>query len=70
MDEPTCADCLFWRPLNEAATKGLCHRFPPQVTAGRSSPPRNARPEWEQRPEHYFGMSMANQWCGEFKERE
>jgi hypothetical protein len=65
-----CAACRFWNTRMEGEFKGACHRFPPQVVQGRGDRPPNAHPKWAPRPEHYFPMTMHDQWCGEFQEGE
>jgi hypothetical protein len=66
-----CQACRFWhRRYNAGQTKAECRRWPPQTVSGRTTPPPNAHPNWQPRPEHYFPMTMLDQWCGEFQPRE
>ncbi|MBK4720689.1 hypothetical protein JJL56_17620 [Azospirillum sp. YIM DDC1] len=50
-----CYTCLFWegQGIRQRGPKGLCRRFPPQVT------PRDT--------EGRFPITLSTDWCGEWK---
>lgn len=62
-----CEYCRFWVTRSSTDMRGACHRYPPLIVQGRMTPPSHARPDWVPRPEHYFPMTMHDQWCGEFQ---
>lgn len=71
--EEKCANCRYW--LEKTDGQGFCRRYPPMPVVNITTlwveyAQESSGHTYSTDPEHYFPETVADEWCGEWKEIE